>query len=233
MKLAVRSWGDGPRTALLVHGFSDDALTWWRVGPSLAEKGYTVLAPDLRGHGGSARCSSYGVEDFAGDLVDTLPRGADLALGHSLGAMALGLAAARLKARRTVFADPAWLRTAVAGALDRPLPAGPDQLPPGWAPADVAADLASNALVDPRIGPCLAEALRGGPFAPPPAPEPGSVVLVPELDPVLPPQAHPLLEALGYRIVTQASVRHVMHRDDPAAFLAVLHDQLRRDELVA
>ena len=48
------------------------------------------------------------------------------------------------------------------------------------------------------------------------------MVLVPGLDPVLSPQAHPLLQTLGYRVVTQPGVRHVMHRDDSAGFEAVL-----------
>ncbi len=58
VRLSVRVWGSGPRTALLVHGFSDDAQTWWRVGPALADLGHTVLAPDLRGHGCSPRAAA-------------------------------------------------------------------------------------------------------------------------------------------------------------------------------
>lgn len=236
MRLALHSWGDGPRTALLVHGFSDDARTWWRLGPALADLGCTVLAPDLRGHGDSPRGSSYRLQDFADDLVDTLPSGADLALGHSLGALALGLAAPRLRARRTVFVDPAWLRTGVADVVLGPLATSVQDLPAAsssWSPEDLDVELASNARVDPDVGTALAQALREGPFPAPPAPEEGSLVLVPELEPLLHPDTHALLEASGYTVVTQPGVRHVVHRDDPAGFLAVLRDQLVADELVA
>ncbi|MGZ6827500.1 MAG: alpha/beta fold hydrolase, partial [Mycobacteriales bacterium] len=92
MRLHLRTWGTGPRSALLVHGFSDDATTWWQVGPALADRGFTVLAPDLRGHGLSPRGGGYALADLAADLVDTLPTGVELAVGHSLGAAVLALA---------------------------------------------------------------------------------------------------------------------------------------------
>lgn len=237
MRLTQRQWGSGPRTAVLVHGFSDDGGTWWRVGPALAACGFTVLAPDLRGHGRSPRSRSYELEDFAADLVDTLPVQTDLLLGHSLGALALGLAAPRLLARRTVFVDPPWLVTGVGDSLLGPLPTTVDGLPPqsaAWDQEDVDVELRSNDCVDPQVAPALSDALRAGPFHPPHAPEHGSVVLVPGLDPVLSPQAHPLLQTLGYRVVTQPGVRHVMHRDDSAGFEAVLREHvLPLDEAVA
>lgn len=55
MQLHTREWGTGDRTALLVHGIMSDSRTWRRVGPALAERGYRVLAVDLRGHGRSPR----------------------------------------------------------------------------------------------------------------------------------------------------------------------------------
>jgi pimeloyl-ACP methyl ester carboxylesterase len=226
VQLHLRRWGSGAKTALLVHGFSDDADTWWRVGPAVAALGYTVLAPDLRGHGRSPRGGSYSLEDFSQDLVDTLPVGADVAIGHSLGAIALGMAAGQLAACRTGFVDPAWLRPPADLDLTAALASCPEELPLStalWDRAEVVVDLASNAQVDARVGPSLTEALRErGPLMPPPAPEPGSVVLVPALDPVLPVEAHPLLESLGYRVLTQPGVRHVMHRDDFAGFMDLL-----------
>ncbi|MFI9583782.1 alpha/beta fold hydrolase [Streptomyces sp. NPDC052236] len=59
-----------------------DHRTRRRVGPALAGKGYRVIAVDLRGHGASAH-DSYSRSLFADDLVETLPAGADLAIGHS------------------------------------------------------------------------------------------------------------------------------------------------------
>jgi len=233
MRLSVRTWGDGPRTALLVHGFSDDAGTWWRIGPALAERGWTVMAPDLRGHGDSPRAFSYAFADFAGDLVDSLPRGADLALGHSLGAVVLGLAVAGLEPRKSVFVDPPWLRDLPADRLRFPLATRADELPAGWSEADVEADLRSNARLDPTVAQVLSRQLTAGPVQPPAPARQGTAILVPELDPVLPVAAHPELERMGYVVVTQPSVRHVMHRDDPEGFLALLLSQLDEDELVA
>src|SRR5690349_5840583 len=84
-----------------------DHRTWRRVGPALADRGYRVVGVDLRGHGASGR-GAYSAESWAGDLVETLPHAPDLALGHSLGGTALGLAVERLAPARAVYADPAW-----------------------------------------------------------------------------------------------------------------------------
>lgn len=230
MRLHLRTWGSGPRTAVLVHGFSDDARTWWRVGPAVASLGFTVVAPDLRGHGCSPRTSTYAWQDFVSDLVDTLAPEPDVLVGHSLGGLVVGLAAPLLRPRRTVFVDPAWLLAPQPVSLPSTLPLVPDDLPAAaraWAPEEIAVDLASNALLDPRVAPALSAALSGAAgVQPPPAPEPGSVVLVPELDPLVPPSAHATLDALGYRVRTQRGVRHVMHRDDFAGFMALLRPEL-------
>src|SRR4051795_11981335 len=45
--------GSGP-VVLLVHGITSNADTWRAVMPALAER-FTVVAPDLLGHGGSAK----------------------------------------------------------------------------------------------------------------------------------------------------------------------------------
>jgi pimeloyl-ACP methyl ester carboxylesterase len=46
--------GDAAGSVVLLHGFSDNANTWRRVVPSLAER-YRVIALDLPGHGRSTR----------------------------------------------------------------------------------------------------------------------------------------------------------------------------------
>jgi pimeloyl-ACP methyl ester carboxylesterase len=230
VQLNLRSWGNGPRTALLVHGFSDDAETWWRVGPAIADLGFTVLAPDLRGHGDSPRCLDYGLADFADDLVDSLPVEAAVAIGHSLGAVALGLAVDRLRPGRAVFVDPSWLRSRGEFPLDAPLAARAADLPAetaAWSATDIAVDLASNRSTDPRVAASLMAEL--GPsehLAPPPAPRQGALVLVPELAPALPLAAHPVLESFGYEIRTLAGARHVLHRDDFDGFMGLLRPHL-------
>jgi pimeloyl-ACP methyl ester carboxylesterase len=52
LEIAYEAHGpaDGP-VAILMHGFPDDPRTWDVVAPDLAEKGYRVLVPWLRGYG--------------------------------------------------------------------------------------------------------------------------------------------------------------------------------------
>jgi pimeloyl-ACP methyl ester carboxylesterase len=112
---------------VLVHGVTSSSRTWWRVGPALAERGYRVLAVDLRGHGASPRTEAgLSVADLADDVAETVEAtvrtpnaegrspgtvaGApvDLLVGHSLGALvALELVRRRPGfARRLVVEDP-------------------------------------------------------------------------------------------------------------------------------
>src|SRR5271154_151307 len=94
MRLALHTWGspDAGRTALLIHGAMASYGTWNKVAPELVERGYHVIAPDLRGHGDSPHADSYTREEVAADLVESLPKDADLAIGHSLGGRSLLLA---------------------------------------------------------------------------------------------------------------------------------------------
>ncbi|MGZ6834149.1 MAG: alpha/beta fold hydrolase, partial [Mycobacteriaceae bacterium] len=52
-KLAYRLAGTG-ETLLLVHGMAGSSDTWRHVMPKLSSR-YRVLAPDLPGHGASAK----------------------------------------------------------------------------------------------------------------------------------------------------------------------------------
>lgn len=103
VRLATTTWGDGPQRALLLHGLTSAATTWWRVGPAIAALGYTVTAPDLRGHGNSPAGDSLSIEAHRGDVA-LLGGGWDLLVGHSLG----GTIAAAL-----VDADPGFTRSVV------------------------------------------------------------------------------------------------------------------------
>lgn len=108
MRLATTTVGNGPRRAALVHGLSGDSGTWFEFAPWLAALGYTVTLVDQRGHGASDRAASYLAEDLADDLVDTLPTGLDLIVGHSLGGRALLLSVERLRPLRAVYLEPGW-----------------------------------------------------------------------------------------------------------------------------
>ncbi|MGO9489927.1 MAG: alpha/beta fold hydrolase [Solirubrobacteraceae bacterium] len=75
-RAAYRHAGEGP-TVVLVHGITSDSSTWERVIPGLARR-FTVIAPDLTGHGSSDKPKGdYSLGAHASNLRDLL-----LALGH-------------------------------------------------------------------------------------------------------------------------------------------------------
>ena len=47
----VSEWGSGDRHAVLLHGVSGNRHYWSDLGPQLADDGWHVFAPDLRGEG--------------------------------------------------------------------------------------------------------------------------------------------------------------------------------------
>jgi pimeloyl-ACP methyl ester carboxylesterase len=91
--LAVTEAGpaDGP-PVLLLHGFPDRATLWRAQIPALADAGYRVVAPDLRGFGDSDRpdgVEHYGMRHLVGDVVallDALGIGRTALAGHDWGA---------------------------------------------------------------------------------------------------------------------------------------------------
>ncbi|MBK3638088.1 alpha/beta fold hydrolase [Streptomyces asoensis] len=117
MRLHTQEWGTGERVAVLVHGIMSDHRTWHELVPVLTGRGYRVLAVDLRGHGASPR-GPYEPRHFAEDLVETLPPAPEVALGHSLGALALALAVPELGPARAVYSEPAWQLAGADGSLD-------------------------------------------------------------------------------------------------------------------
>ena len=81
--------GKGPAVVLL-HGFPQHWREWRLIMPRLAEEGYTVLAPDLRGFGFSDRpLSGYDVATVSEDvrqLAKQLGHTVVSVVGHDLGA---------------------------------------------------------------------------------------------------------------------------------------------------
>jgi pimeloyl-ACP methyl ester carboxylesterase len=75
-RVVYRSAGSGP-VIVLVHGITSTSETWERVMPALAKR-FTVIAPDLLGHGGSAKPrGDYSLGAYASGVRDML-----VALGH-------------------------------------------------------------------------------------------------------------------------------------------------------
>lgn len=85
---AYRVAGEGP-AILLLHGIGDSSATWRQVMPELART-HRVIAPDLLGHGASAKPrGDYSVGGFANgvrDLLSVLGTDRVTIVGHSLGA---------------------------------------------------------------------------------------------------------------------------------------------------
>ncbi|MEU1116132.1 MULTISPECIES: alpha/beta fold hydrolase [unclassified Streptomyces] len=230
MQLHTHEWGTGDRIALLIHGMMSDHRTWRRVGPALADRGYRVIAVDLRGHGASGR-GAYGARLFADDLVDTLPAGADLALGHSLGGLALSLAAERLAPARAVYCDPAWA-LGTDGAVDPAAFVAFQRLSrqviakfnPRWEAADVDVEVATLAAWDPDSALSLSGAHAADHT--PAAPVVPSLVQVADPSPVVDAALKEELVRRGFEVRTVRGAGHTVYRDDFDAFMGSLEGWL-------
>ena len=70
---AFRVAGSGP-AILLIHGIGDNSTTWSTVQSKLAQR-FTVIAPDLLGHGKSDKPrADYSVAAYANGMRDLLQR---------------------------------------------------------------------------------------------------------------------------------------------------------------
>ena len=106
LKICLCTWGpeEGP-LVLCLHGILEQGAAWSEVAIRLAQKGYRVIAPDLRGHGRSDRVGkggSYNLIDFLGDIdviVENLAGKAFILVGHSLGSV-LGAIFATIRPQR-------------------------------------------------------------------------------------------------------------------------------------
>src|SRR5215213_2584064 len=75
-RVFYRSAGTGP-VVVLVHGITSTSANWANVLPYLAER-FTVIAPDLLGHGESAKPrGDYSLGAYASGVRDLM-----IALGH-------------------------------------------------------------------------------------------------------------------------------------------------------
>jgi pimeloyl-ACP methyl ester carboxylesterase len=90
--------GEG-RPVVLLHGFPDSGRLWRYQVPALADAGFQVIVPDLRGYGHSGKpeaVEAYSIPVLAGDVLAILAeRGIGTAhiVGHDWGAaLAWGLA---------------------------------------------------------------------------------------------------------------------------------------------
>ncbi|GAB2861519.1 alpha/beta fold hydrolase [Lentzea nigeriaca] len=105
---------DGPlegSPAVLLHALASNSATWTRLTRDLVSVGRLVIAPDLRGHGTSARTGDYRLDSVQRDVIGVLDA-LDIAefdlIGHSLGAHIAALLAGRRpdRVRKLVLEDP-------------------------------------------------------------------------------------------------------------------------------
>ena len=86
-RVGYRTAGRGP-VLLLLHGVANSSETWERVAPLLSKR-FTLIAPDLLGHGGSAKPrGDYSLGAYASgirDLLSVLDVPRATLVGHSLG----------------------------------------------------------------------------------------------------------------------------------------------------
>jgi pimeloyl-ACP methyl ester carboxylesterase len=91
VELHVLEAGEGP-PVVLCHGFPELAYSWRHQIPALAESGYRVLAPDMRGYGGStapASVAAYDVLSLCSDMCGLLDAAGEQSatfVGHDWGA---------------------------------------------------------------------------------------------------------------------------------------------------
>ena len=91
ISLRITEQGTGP-LVLLCHGWPELAYSWRHQIPALAKAGYHVVAPDMRGYGGSsvpAETAAYAITDLVGDmvaLVSMLGESRACIVGHDWGA---------------------------------------------------------------------------------------------------------------------------------------------------
>ncbi len=91
-RVAVAGPVDGP-LVLLVHGFPESWYSWRHQFAPLADAGYRVAAPDVRGYGGTGKphaVEAYGIEPIIADMAglkDALsPAAPAVIVGHDHGA---------------------------------------------------------------------------------------------------------------------------------------------------
>jgi pimeloyl-ACP methyl ester carboxylesterase len=113
LTLSYRAIGAGP-PLVLIHGWSANGQEWDEVGWPGSLTGRTLVIPDLRGHGESAKPSdpaAYQMEALAGDviaLVDAIGAPTADVFGFSMGATI---------ALWTAVLAPARVQSLVAGAV--------------------------------------------------------------------------------------------------------------------
>ncbi|RTM07064.1 MAG: alpha/beta fold hydrolase [Hyphomicrobiales bacterium] len=239
--LNIMRWGDrgAAKTMVALHGITANAGAMTEPARVLAERGWQVIAPDMRGHGESARGNGdFSFDSLLSDFAENLPAGPDVLLGHSFGGTLaqLGVLRGLFRPKALLLEDP------VSHFADKATPKGmldwdeanmPHdiegllKLNPGWSRRDAAwkvvsleqisfddarSAFAGNAPWDLRD-----EAARLARMLP-------TVWVLPEDSRFVPPgdTARLRAEAGERSVVVMPNVGHSIHRDATQAFVDIV-----------
>jgi pimeloyl-ACP methyl ester carboxylesterase len=242
MKLVSHIRGDGARTAALVHGASESSAAWQDFADILVETyDLRLILVDQRGHGSSPRAGSYRIDDFADDLVETLPSGLDFLIGQSLGGRSAALAAPTLKPARYIGVDPAFslpfyfgptmaVMAAVQSALPRRLQRAMGVRRTGE--ASIERQMANWDAWDRRMIPTLVRTANRPRFVPQPPAVPSTLVLA-DHSIVVPAREAAQFAELGWDVRVLPGAPHDMHIQQPAALARILDDILAMPPVTA
>lgn len=243
MQLASRTTGEGPLTAVLVHGIMSDSRSWDRVAQDLVAHGFRVIAVDLAGHGDSPRARRYSPAAWADDVLETIAPlssgGADLVVGHSLGGLVASIVAERIAPRAVIYVDPAFdFPKGIRGALFKlsfaimpPLKRRDlRRLNPKWSSKDIETEFAAQQRWDRRTMLGLADSKL---FVPPRTGEVASLVVLAERSLLVTRHAALRMLRAGMRVVKVPGAGHTVWRDQPERFAALVGRWLESRLLVA
>jgi pimeloyl-ACP methyl ester carboxylesterase len=122
-RIAYRTYGDGDRVVILIHGLLMDSRMYARLAPRVAAEGHRVIAVDMLGHGASDQphdMMCYSMPQFGADviaLLDELDVRQAVIAGTSLGAnVALEVAVAAPGRVRALVLEMPVLEHALAVA---------------------------------------------------------------------------------------------------------------------
>lgn len=232
MQLFTREWGTGDRVAVLVHGLFSSSRTWRRLGPDLADRGYRVVAVDLAGHGQSPRAATYSLAGLVRSIADSVPLRPELAIGHSLGGLALSRLVRRLQPERAVYIDPAFLGTRLPwwqragapmlfrGLLSRRADAVA-RSNPRWHRDDVEIEVADYASFDRRFFRRFGDG-RAMPLTAPDRMLVPSMMMLADRSRLVRPSQAQRMRDLGFDVRVVSGAGHTVHRDDFGGFLKAL-----------